>query len=110
MFCSLLEACANVQRTHKVHAFLLIERIPESFVRGDVCNLGRHRRMTSLGLASAISEFQTILSYKKSVSKEGKEETENKVGRPGGYTCYACFWKEKHPVMDKCYHRNRARF
>lgn len=78
MFCSLLEACANVQRTHKVHAFLLIERIPESFVRGDVCNLGRHRGMTSLGLASAISEFQTILSYKKSVSKEEKEETENR--------------------------------
>lgn len=67
--------------------------------------------MTSLGLASAISEFQTILSYqKKSVSKEGKDKTEHKEGRPGGCTCYACFWKEKHPVMVKCYHRNKARF
>lgn len=42
MFCSLLEelACVNVQRTHKVHAFLLIERNQESFVVGDICNLG----------------------------------------------------------------------
>lgn len=42
MFCSLLEelACVNVQSTHKVHAFLLIERNQESFVVGDICNLG----------------------------------------------------------------------
>ena len=67
--------------------------------------------MTSLGLASAISEFQTILSYqKKSVSKAGKEKTEHKEGKPGGCTCYACFWKEKHPIIVKCYHRNKARF
>lgn len=55
--------------------------------------------MTSLGLACAISEFQTILSYqKKSVSKKGKKRQNiKKAGQEGAHAVHA-FGRKSIPL------------